>query len=328
VSKIDNFYNTLALDNDATNLYVSGYTSGLVSQILSYRKSDNTKTVLYQGPSSTSIPALIVAGGYIYFSEAGTSSTVYRINTTASLQTPVSVGTGTFGFAKNSARVYWTDMPQYPCNCAGPKTYHVYSVAIGGTSPATFSLAMSEISPDIEVDENYLYAWGLLWSSTNGAYTPGLSRFSLTNPFGDSQTLVPGYFVDKGITYNLKGTGPASAAITKNSTYVIAASYFTGPSGGLAVFKVQSNGTVTRSTVAQGWLPLTFKADDTNIYLDNQRMPVAGGALSYYSAHEAVFGSLTLDSTSAYFASLGYGTTYPFADTFDVTVSGIYKVAK
>src|SRR6185369_2246732 len=135
--KVEDVYSTLATDNDAGFLYTSNRSQAGVSQIVRYSKTDFSKVVLFESTNPGEwIYAFTVVNGYVYLSETfwtGVKTTpdagqVSLITTTGVKQAPTSVqGVSTFGFAKNSTNVYWSDGSLDACFCANPPQHHVYT---------------------------------------------------------------------------------------------------------------------------------------------------------------------------------------------------------
>lgn len=343
-TKVDDAYSILATDNDASYLYASVRTSGGVSQILKYGKADNAKTVLYQDTDTSKwLNSFIVAGPYIYFGETTVSVSPYtgrvlRISISGTTQAATFVSSdATVGFAKNSTHVYWSDARKEACSCASPGTFHIYSTTIGGTSPTTFGRAFTgqELSPDIEVDESYLYVWTLSYTNS-GAYSPAMYQFSLSTPLTDYASVINAYFIQNSVTYDLVATYSSFPGITKNGAAVFGNVDVSGgspgtliPSPNNAIFKVQGGTSTLLTKTSPVGLTRNFAADTTNVYIDNMKMSVAGGTLTYFTNHSlATPNTLTIDGSSAYFGSYGYWTSAPYTGSPDVPAAAIFKSAK
>jgi hypothetical protein len=332
----------LAIDNDASSIYVSIRSTGGVSQIVQYPKSGGTKTVLYQSNDSTKwIYSLIVAGTSLYFGEtiwnpALVSGQVLRITTSGALQTATLVsGQATFGFAKNSTRIYWNDGTRDPCFCANP-SHHVYSVPIGGTTVTTFALPFNgtEVVPDLEVTDTSLYVWKMQPYGAPWLYKPVLSRYSLSDPFSSNTDLVPGYYTKQGnVQVETRGNTPG---LTKNGSYVFANVNSATDNVAFFSFKITDD---TKTLLATSYSFVngmgtsmnanwTFAADDTNVYLNNVKLPVAGGTLSYWTNHQLADSTLSTDGTFLYFGSWGYWNDLPYDNVPDVTAPAVFKVLK
>jgi hypothetical protein len=332
----------LATDSDASFIYASTRTNAGLSQIVQYSKSNGAKTVLYQSNDSTKwIYSLIVAGTSLYFGEtiwnpSLVSGQVSRIATSGTLQTAITVSSqATFGFAKNSTRVFWNDGTRDPCFCANP-VHHVYSVPIGGTAVTTFAVPFNgtELVPDLEVTDTNLYVWKMQPYGAPWVYKPVLSRYSLSDPFNSNTDLVPGYYTKPGnVQVETRGNTPG---LTKNGQYVFANVNSATDNVAFFSFKITDDAKQLLATSysfvnAMGTIlnaNWTFAADDTNVYLNNVRIPATGGSLSYWTNHSLADSSLSTDGAFLYFGSWGYWNDLPYDNVPDVTATTLFKVVK
>ena len=333
VNKVDSAYTMLAIDNDASYVYASVRTQSGVSQIVRYTKDNNTKMVLYENPGSAIwIHSMIVAGSHIYLSEVvNGQGSVRQINTYQTNQSSVFVSSqATFGFAKNSTHVFWSDMPQTACACSNPSTVRIYQVAIGDTTPTTMPRTFSEISPDIEVDGSSLYVWQLQ-NFGGGQYNPYLVQYPLGNQ-SPGTTVVPNALVEGNSTTYLGATSSAMPGLTKNTSTIFANVNISGAAPGSigsnnAIFKVQSGTAQVMSRTSPIGLTSTFAAGSSYLYIQNMRMSVAGGSLTYFIPHSIANNMLSVDGGSVYFGSYGYWNDEPYEGTPDVALAGIYRVS-
>lgn len=325
--KVADAYTMLATDNDALYLYASVRNDSGTAQVLRIRKSDGTQTVLYQDNSGDLwIYAIILAGNHLYLGE---TTKVTRIDTATANQTPTFIQTvSTFGFAKNSSRVYWSDASKQACDCASPPTHHVYSTPINGDGTVTafgLNFGSEDLSPDIEVSETDLYVWEMTNHSA-GLYHPSLTRYNLTNPAGNAAGLIAGSF-NNGTVQTTSGL-TQMPGLTKNGTHIFAN---TESGIGTTVFSVKmSNDVLTLlATDNQAAASSNFVADAQSVYLSNEKVAVTGGSFSYTSAHSIAGPStLTLDGTFLYFGSYGYYTAPPYTFNVDVPLRSLFKTAK
>lgn len=338
----------LAIDNDASFIYASARSTAGVSQIVQYAKQNGAKTVLYQSADSTRyIYAMIVAGPFVYFSETswngGTnpiSGQVSRISTSGAGQTATFISSqATFGFAKNSTRVYWNDGVFTTCGCSVVPSHHVYSVAIGGTAVTPFALNFggTEVSPDLEVTDTDLYLWQMAYRpSSPGFYAPFLTRYNLSTP-ANNTGLVNSYYWKNGTT-----TVDTKAAVsmvsmpglTKNGESVFADTDSTDGYAVLSFNQINDSskylGVINSTNFPQDISnqTLDFVADAQYVYLNNKRVPVNGGSFSYWTNHELSTGALSIDNSSLYFGSWGYWNDLPYDNVPDVQAPAIFKVLK
>lgn len=354
-TKIDEVYNTLATDNDVSFLYASTRSQAGVSQVVRYSKNDGTKTVLFEsGNSGEWIYALTVVGGYVYFGEtfwSGSNTTpdsgqVSKITTNGVKQTASFVqAVSTFGFAKNTSNVYWTDGGRDACFCQSPPVHHVYTTVIGGTSPSQVgpNFSNTEVIPDIEVTDTDLYIWTAMPPASPGVYNPVLSRYSLAGVF--QTDLIGGFYLKNGSTSvetRYSGVAGASPGLTKNGSFVFANTFTdiggTGNSNATAIFSfkiaddtkkllaVADSSNFPQGDINPSW---NFVADSAYVYYDNKRVAVGGGSLTYWINHQlATLSTLTLDANNMYFGSYGYWTAQPFGGPLNVQKNAIYKVVK
>lgn len=328
--KVADAYTMLATDNDPLYLYASVRNDSGTAQILRIQKSDGAQTILYQDNSgSLWIYAMILAGKHLYLGE---TNKVTRIDTTADQnpQTPTFIqGGATFGFAKNSDRVYWSDASQQACDCASPQTHRVYSTPINGNgavAPFGLNFANEDLSPDIEVTDTDLYVWEMT-SHSPGLYHPSLTRYNLTNPATNATGLIAGSFQKNGTVQTTSGV-TTMPGLTKNGTHVFAN---TESEIGTTIFSVNiSNYALTLlATDNQVAASFNFVADAQSVYLSNEKVAVTGGSFSYTSAHSLAGPStLTLDGTHLYFGSYGYYTAPPYTFNVDVPLKSFFKTAK
>jgi len=338
----DNLGAPLATDNDALYVYASVRSLAGVAQIIQYAKSNGAKTVLYQTSNSTDwIYSLIVAGNYVYFGETFWNPTlisgqVSRISTTGALQTPTYVSNqATVGFAKNSTRVYWNDGTRAPCFCTTP-SHHVYSVAIGDTVATTFPLAFNgvETVPDIEVTDTSLYMWTMQPNGDPLVYAPVLMRYSLSDPINTYASLIPGYYAKPGNV--LVSTTGNTAGLTKNGQYVFANVNSASDYVAFFSFKIADDTKTLLATAYSFVLSMgvsmgagsNFVADADYLYFNDVRIPAGGGSLAYWTNHELVYDTLSMDATSLYFGSWGYWNSQPYDSIPDVTLAALFKVVK
>jgi len=340
----------LATDNDILNIYASVRTSAGVAQIIAYTKSSGAKTVLYQTSNSTDwIYSIIVTGTSLYFGETFWNPTlmsgqVSRISTSGAMQTATSVSNqATFGFAKNSTRVYWSDAKTTACVCANPGSTRIFSTLLGSATPTTFSFAFNgvEISNDIEVDDTYLYVWrlGLNYDgspSVSETYAPSLVRYNLTNPATDNTEVQKSYYVDQGVTYDLTSSYNKMPGLTKAGSSIygnVNIGYTTGtiltPDQNNLVLAVTPTGTILYVTKTSPiGLTQNFVADSQYVYLDDMRVPTGGGSTAYWTNHELASSTLSIDGSSLYFGSYGYWNALPYDNIPDVQATAVYKVVK
>lgn len=332
----------LATDNDSLYFYASTRTTSGVSQVVRYAKSGGAKTVLYQTTDPNDwIYALIVAGNYLYLGE---TNQVSRITTTGTLQTAnVISGQTTYGFAKNSTRVFWSDARQSNCVCSNPLPTHIYSTAIGDTAVQQFSFTFNgvEISTDIEVDDLYLYVWQLATTYSGPqtvaqVYAPALRRYSLSTPAADNTEVQKAFFTEGNITYYLTSNYTKLPGLTKAGTLIYGnanlgsfSSPFLTQGGNNVIVKVTPDGTATVVTKTSPiGLTQNFVADASYVYVEDMRVPVGGGSAAYWTNQEIANFSLSSDGTSLYFGSWGYWNDLPYDNIPDVQTTALYKVTK
>lgn len=329
IEKVTDAYSILALESDGDlsgYLYASLKLQNGTSRIVRISKADFTQEILYETiDSSKWFYAIIQAGNYVYLGETtwvgpDYSGRVLRIDTTQTLQQPTYVAShATFGFAKNSTKVWWTTARQRPCNCTSPATTYVYSVDIGGTGPTQFSRVFGDISPDIEVDDLSVYVWETLYMGA-GTYSPSLASYLISNPLTVTG-LVNGYFTD-GASYDTYNNDTNLPGLTKTSSHVFANSGIE-QSSNFVLFKI-SNGTTTVLTkTSPVGLTSLFVASSTHLYVGNMRVYTGGGVPQYHTPHDVM--ALTLDGGHVYFGSYGYWLAEPYTGGPDVPETGVYQ---
>lgn len=322
--KMADAFTMLATDNDATYLYASVRNDSGTAQILRIRKSDGDQTVLYQDISGNLwVYAMILAGNHLYLGE---TNKVTRIDIT-NPQTPTYIQmVSTFGFAKNSSRVFWSDASKQACDCASPPTHHVYSTPINGDGTvAIFGLNFGsmDLSPDIEVTDTDLYVWEMT-NHSPGLYHPSLTRYGLTNPASNAAGLIAGAF--NGGTVQTTSGVATMPGLTKNGSHVFAN---TESVIGTTVFSVKNDVVTVLATDNQVPATQNFVADSQAVYWGNEKVAVTGGSISYTSAHSIAGPStLTLDGTYLYFGSYGYYMDPPYTSNVDVPLKSFFKTAK
>jgi len=349
-TKVADVYTNLATDIDATYLYASERSQAGVSQIVRYQKSSNTKTVLFESLNTNEwIYALIVAGNFVYFGETfysggvdPASGQVSRISTSGVKQTATAVSAdSTFGFAKNATRVFWTTARRQTCVCSSPAPTKIWSTPIGGTTATQFWRVFNgvELSPDIEVTDQYLYVWDLS-SRMDGAqvsqtYSPFLEQYDLSDPTASGITGVISYFIENAVPYELTSGFTRMPGLTKNGSAIYGNVNVGSTSGGTLyqsadnlIFKY-SGGAVTRITrTSTIGLTSNFVADGQNVYIEDMTIPDGGGSLSYWTNHQLMYQTLSIDGTDLYFGSWGYWNSLPYDNAPDVNLSALFKVAK
>jgi hypothetical protein len=330
--KVQDEYSTLAIDTDATNVYAAvQQTNNGKTQIVRFTKSSlSDKTVLFE--TTGDIRALIAAGTSIYFSDT-TAGQVLRINTTGSMQTPDYVSPQTtFGFAKNSTKVFWSDMTQYGCNCSSPTPHHLYSVAINQTTATALNATLGELSTDIEADDSFIFVWAMTRTGSAGMYTVAMKRYPIDLSPSSPSEIIGTTFVTGSTTYTLDATFSAMPGITKYGSTIFGNANVSSGSVNLnsnnAIFAVQGTTSTLLTQTSSVGLTTAFAADGHYVYLDNMRMPIGGGSLSVFVAHAFANHAFTIDSSMAYFGSNGYWTGLPpFSPSPDVQVSAIFQAA-
>ncbi len=333
--KMADAYTMLSTDNDALYLYASIRNNSGTAQVLRIRKSDNAQTVLYSDNNGGKwIYAMLLAGNSLYLGETQWSGGTYtgsvtRIDTSTPNQTPTFIqSVATFGFAKNSTRVYWTDAAFSACDCTTPPTHHVYSTPINGdgtVSPFALNFGGEDLSPDIEVTDTDLYLWDMT-NHSPGLYHPSLTRYNLAQPTTIYAGLIPGYFTSSGTPVQTISSVTNMPALTKNGTYIFANA---DSEIGTTVFsiKIANDAVVQLATDNQVSASSNFVADAQYVYFNNERVAVTGGSFSYTSAHSlATPSTLTLDGTYLYFGSYGYYTAPPYTFNVDVPLNALFKI--
>lgn len=228
------------------------------------------------------------------------------------------------------------------CTCSSPAPTYIFSTLIGSTTPTQFGFTLhgQEMSPDIEVDDNYLYIWQL-GATYNGpqvsqVYAPFLMQYSLSAPLSDYAVPMGSYFIENNVTYELTSYYTTMPGLTKHGTTIfgntnlgVTSGGFLTPGGNNLIFKVQG-GTTTRLTRTSSiGLTSNFAADASNVYIDAQKISVNGGSMSYWTNHSlATPSTLTIDGSYAYFGSYGYWNDTPYSGTPDVALNALFKVSK
>ena len=336
VDTSDDVYNPLATDNDANSLYVAARNSSGTLKIVKYSKVDYTaKTTLLTDTNTSSnwVGAMIVAGSSLYFSENNGvgAGGIYKIDTTTANQAlpPPMATYPTFGFAKNSSKVFWTNA-QDAVNGGG--TFHVYNATIGSSAVNMMSPNIANIGTDIEADDSGVYLWFLGASATNGTYSPGLYRYTITNATTLTyNTSIAPTLPDGNDEPRCACTVATMPGLTKNANGVVFANAnynlegFPGVGSYSVIFKY--SGSVTTITTASPIdSAMNFAADTNNVYFGNQMIPVNGGTQDYYTSNKLVINTLTADGSQVFFGSSGYWTTEPpFSGTPDVSRTALVR---
>lgn len=335
----------LATDNDATYLYASERSLAGVSQIVRYQKSNNAKTVLFESVNTSEwIYALIVAGDYVYFGEnfysAGvdpTSAQVSRIATSGVKQTATAVSAdATFGFAKNSARVYWSTARRQTCVCDTPPTTKIFSTVFSDKVPSVSPFGRvfngEELSPDIEVDDDYLYVWELAIThdgpQVSQVYNPFLTKLTLADYTNNSE-VIPTYFTEGSNTYTLTSTNTALPGLTKQGSTIFGNVNLNNSVSSNLILKHVGGVTTRLTKTSTVGLTFNFVADASWVYIDNQKISVGGGSMSYWTNHNLSNpSSLSGDANTLYFGSWGYWNDTPYTGNVDVQTSLLLRAAK
>jgi len=332
ISKVYDDYYTLALDNDTNFVYASERSAAGASQITRYAKGSNARTVLFQTTdSSVFILNFIVAGNTIYFSPTNgiNAGSVWAINkATADQTSPTMLSSEpAFGFAKNSTKVFWSNMPRNACGCSdsSSKSIYVYSVTIDGFEAIQQPRLFAEISPDIEVDDTYLYVWEIQYKGIS-AYNVALNK-RLLSDLNNSTQIISGGYTWNGVTYALTGGVTSLPALTKNSTSTIFTRANIDNGSNSAVFKLTASPAFVILTNLAPWNESqVFAANTSYVYTDNMKVSLNGGTPNYFNSHEIM--SITVDDTNVYFGSWGYWNNLPYAEGLSVSDSAIFTMPK
>jgi len=353
--KIDDVV-SMILDSDTSYIYIAGRPTGLDRyRIIRYTKQGSAQTVLYQSPDPTRvIRAMIVAGPFLYFSElawtADTIGQVLKIDTSSPNQVASLVWSQpTFGFAKNSTNVYWSNAPYNLCNCATPPPQNkIYYIPLAGGQVQTLTGTnngrpwdgglVSPIGYDIEADDQYIYFIEMkpyLTSVTNHyQYRPNVRVISLITP---DLTWIPlgdvgnEYFLEGGVAYSHTSTGGhgLQPSITKNDTAIFAVFEIQDESPSI-VYKLQnlSSSRLTRR-LGYGTGKSGMVADNQYVYIGTQRVPVQAGSPTYWTNHRLYANQgFALDDQSLFFSSGGYWNDLPYNSPTDVTQYSLFKMIK
>jgi hypothetical protein len=299
----------LAIDTDSSgNVYVAARDSSGVARVIKY--SGSTKTVLFTDANTSSnwIRALIVAetveDSWVYFSMGNnTSGDIYRIETDGE-GLGVIQGKVTFGFAKNSTHIFWSDMSLNGCNCPSPANARIYSVEIGApiTVATSYTIGLGEISQDIEVDEEDLYVWDVDFVSGT-TYKAALLRFPLSSlNAGSVEPVLNGYYMDGSTPHNFWATATIMPGLTKNASHIFSNVGLPSANG---IFKTGLNGGSTTAVTLTSNVGLTptFSANSSKVFIEGQEISVNGGSMSSYTSQPVSHGVLTTNGSDVLFGT-------------------------
>lgn len=330
------------IDNDATSLYM--LRSGNLGKV-SKTAVNGTPTTLLSGVTLMYPRAVLVAGGFVYFSVDGTGIQRVSVNGgTARTIITIPSGYTPVRLASDGSYLYWVQGTSQGNTCSCTRTAGqgdaIYRVPLSATTETTATLLyplnsnyqVSEISPTIYVSDQHVYF--LERTYTVSGYQAEVKKFDKNvggmGGASPDESYVLGYYLNS--VFKLFTVTDVLAG-TPNSIKLLTASQ--GAPYLLGTLPVQSQGLAqadfTYTTVPNDITGLYPFITDTagRSYYYNRKYPADGSANApVFVPHDVV--DLTQDSTYVYFSSYGYWTSPPYniTRTVDVAAPGVYRVAK